>query len=79
VIPHKQSANIRHTFLEAHYNQHRSKGKNVVENAFGILKKELLKIMLVKRNLRTFFLLDDVTCCLLYNMILDGGALMFMH
>lgn len=39
MIPHKQSANIRHTFLEAHYNKHLSKGKSVVENAFEILKK----------------------------------------
>jgi len=71
MIPHKQSANIRHTFLEILYNKHLSKGRNVVENAFEILKKTF-KELLVKSNLHTLFLPDVVTCCfLLYYMILD--------
>jgi hypothetical protein len=41
MIPHKQSANIRHTFLEVLYNKHLSNGRNVVENAFEILKSNL--------------------------------------
>jgi hypothetical protein len=40
MIPHKQSANIRHTFLEVCM-QHLSKGRNVVENTFEILKSDL--------------------------------------
>jgi len=72
MIPHKQSVNIKHTFLEVLYNKHLSKGRNVVENAFEILKKTF-KELLVKSNLHTFFFLDVITCCLLYSMILDGN------
>jgi hypothetical protein len=45
-------------------------GENVVENAFGILKKTFKKLLL-KNNLHIIFLLDVVTCCMLYNFILD--------
>jgi hypothetical protein len=41
MIPHTQSADIRQTFLEILYNKHLSKGRNVVENAFEILKYDL--------------------------------------
>jgi hypothetical protein len=44
----------------------------VVENAFKILKKTSREL-LVKSNLHALFFPDVVTCCLLYNMILDGN------
>jgi hypothetical protein len=46
-------------------------GENVVENVFGILKKTF-KELLLKNNPHIIFLLDVVTCCMLYNFILDG-------
>jgi IS4 transposase len=45
-------------------------GGNVVENAFDILKKTF-KELLLKNNLHIIFLLAVVTCCMLYNFILD--------
>jgi hypothetical protein len=45
-------------------------GEIVVENAFGILKKTFKKLLL-KNNLHIIFILDVVTCCMLYNFILD--------
>jgi hypothetical protein len=66
---HKHNTTIRYTFLEVLYNKHVSK-KSVVENAFKKLKN-ILKIV-GQNNLHTFFFFPNgVTCCLLYNMILD--------
>jgi hypothetical protein len=71
MIPLKQSANIEHTFLEALYNIHLSKWKSVVENVFEILKMNFRGV-LFKGNLHILFIVDVVTCCMLYNLILDG-------
>jgi hypothetical protein len=58
--------------LEALDNIHLSKGRSVVENVFGTLKKTIKKLLL-KSNLHIFFIPNVVTCfCLLYNFILDG-------
>jgi hypothetical protein len=37
--PFKQKFNVWQTIVETLFNKHLSKGKCVVENAFGILKK----------------------------------------
>jgi hypothetical protein len=56
--------------LERLYNKHLSRGRSIVENAFGILKqssRELLDVM----DLDVAFLHDVVVCCcLLHNMLL---------
>jgi hypothetical protein len=82
MIPHKQNVNVKHTILEIFFNRHLSKSRCVVENAFGILKKKFIKLLL-KNNLLINFILDIVICrCMVYNLILDGrdvdvDALMF--
>jgi hypothetical protein len=72
MIAHKQNANVKHIILETTYNKHHSRGRNQVENAFGMLKK-MFKELLLKSNLHILFMLDVVNyCCMLYNLILDG-------
>jgi hypothetical protein len=71
MIPCKQSANIKHTFLEAFYNKHLLRGRNVMEDVV-ILKKTFENLMFIS-NFHILFLCDVVTCCcLVFNMILDG-------
>jgi hypothetical protein len=72
MIPHKQNINVRHIILEAACNKHHSRGRSLIENAFGILKKMFKKLML-KNDLHILSMLDVVSYCLmLYNLILDG-------
>jgi hypothetical protein len=72
MIPHKQNANVRHIILETTYNEHHSRWRGQVENAFGILKK-VFKKLLLKSILHILFMLDVVNYyCMLYNLILDG-------
>jgi hypothetical protein len=72
MIPHKQSAIVRHTFFEGEECGEKCLWDNEI----------FLKKLLVKSNLHTFFLFYVVTCCcLLYNMVLarrdvDFNALM---
>jgi len=71
LYPSSWSLNVRHTFLEALNNIHLSKGRSVVENAFGTLKKNQKTI--TQKQSSYFFIPNVVTCyCLLYNFILNG-------
>jgi hypothetical protein len=47
--------------MDAFFNKHFSKGKNVVENVLGILKKTFKKL-LFKNNLHIVFLPNFVAC-----------------
>lgn len=49
MIPYKQSENVKHTFLEALYNRHFTKGRTLVENVFGILFY-FFQIIIVKKE-----------------------------
>ncbi len=78
MIPWKLNINVRHTILEVAYNKHHSKGRSLIENAFGILKKTFKKLLL-KNNLHILSMLDVVSYCLwLYNFIMDDEMLMWM-
>jgi hypothetical protein len=60
------------TILEALFNKHLFRGKNVVVIVFGILKKTFRELIL-KTKLHIPFVLNVVVCyCILYNMIIDG-------
>jgi hypothetical protein len=62
------------TVLETVYQEYQSRGRSVVENAFGILK-QTWRELLVKTSLRVEFIPDVVTCCcVLHNMILGTAA-----
>lgn len=72
MIPHKKFVNTRHTILKATFNKHLSKGRNIVENAFGIVKKTFRELLL-KSNLHLIFLPSVVICCcMLHHLILEG-------
>jgi hypothetical protein len=62
---------MHHTILKALFNKHLSRGKSVVENVFGILKKTFKELFL-KTNLDILFVLDVVVYYyIFYNMIID--------
>jgi hypothetical protein len=56
MIPHKQNANVPHIILKKTYNKHLSRGRDVVENVVGKLKKSFKKLLL-KNNLHILFIL----------------------
>lgn len=58
----------QHNILELLYNIKHKKGRSVVDNAFGILKKTFKKLM-HKLDLSATFLPDISTCCLLHNLL----------
>jgi hypothetical protein len=81
MIPHKQSANVKHTIVEAFYNKHLFKGRNVVDNVFCTLKKTFKQKLLKNGNLSIIFILDEMCCCMFYNLVfknkdVDVNALM---
>jgi hypothetical protein len=58
------------TYLETLYQEHHSRGRSIVENAFGILK-QTWRELLFKTDMKVEFIPDLVTCCcVLHNMIL---------
>jgi hypothetical protein len=52
--------NVKHIILEMYFNRQMSRERNVVKNAFGILKKTFKKLS--KSKLHIFFLHDDFSC-----------------
>jgi hypothetical protein len=58
----------QHNILELLYNIKQKKGRSMVDNAFGILKKTFKELM-HKLDLSVTFLLDISTCCLLRNLL----------
>jgi hypothetical protein len=71
MIPHKQSANVKHTIVEVFYDKHLFRSRSVVENVFCTLKKTF-KELLLKNNLSIIFILDVVCCCMFYNLVLNN-------
>lgn len=58
----------QHNILELLYNIKHKKGRFVVDNAFGTLKK-IFKELMHKLDLSVTFLPDISTCCLLHNLL----------
>jgi hypothetical protein len=56
----KMQTNVKHIILEMYFNRQMSRERNVVKNAFGILKKTFKKLL--KSKLHIFFLHDDFSC-----------------
>jgi hypothetical protein len=56
----KMQTSVTHIILEMYFNRQMSRERNVVKNAFGILKKTFKKLS--KSKLHIFFLHDDFRC-----------------
>jgi hypothetical protein len=66
---HKEDGEV-HLVLELFYNRKHNRGRLVVENAFGILKQNFIKL-LKETKLHITIVLDVFsTCCLLHNLSL---------
>jgi hypothetical protein len=73
LTPFKDDGRQR-TYLESLYQEQHSKGRSVIENAFGILK-QTWRELLVKTDMKVEFVPDLVSCCcVLHNMILAMAA-----
>jgi hypothetical protein len=73
LTPFKDDGRQR-TYLESLYQEQHSRGRSVIENAFGILK-QTWRELLVKTDMKVEFVPDLVSCCcVLHNMILATAA-----
>ena len=60
--------------LDRLYNKRLSRGRSIIENAFGILKQSFCELLNIT-DLHVTFLLDIVICCsLLHNVLLGQSS-----
>jgi hypothetical protein len=59
MMPFKEE--MQHSILKLLYHRKHKRGKSIVENVFGILKKTFRKVQ--KSKLHVAFLPDVFTCC----------------
>ncbi|XP_029949288.1 protein ALP1-like [Salarias fasciatus] len=63
--------------VEARYNRHHAKGRNIIQRAFGILKTRWRSIFLRALEIRPIFAPKVVAaCCILHNICVAAGDIM---
>lgn len=68
------SRDDQRSLLDCLYNKRLSRGRSVVENAFGILKQSFRELLTIT-DLHVTFVLDVVVCCLLLHNVLSRQSL----
>ena len=71
VVPHRGRGNL--SVAEGLFNKRLSRGRVVIENAFGILK-QTFRELLVKSELEVSFMPDVILCCAILHNVLFGQA-----